>query len=74
MKIEEMSVSNSYIGLAVKDSSEVDINSYKLTDDIVMLLIEKRRIWTSKLKINQMNCYDSKTFSQPDSSIVSNDN
>ena len=77
VKIEEMSVSNSYIGLAVKDSSEVDINSYELTDTEYCYASyrKKEEFGPSKLKINQMNCYDSKTFSQPDSSIVvGNDN
>ena len=72
VKIEEMSVSNSYIGLAVKDSSEVDINLYKLTgtEYCYASYRKKEEFGPSKLKINQVNCYDSKTFSQSDSFIV----
>ena len=72
VKIEEMLVSNSYIGLAVKDSSEVDINLYKLTgtEYCYASYRKKEEFGPSKLKINQVNCYDSKTFSQSDSFIV----
>ena len=74
VKIEEMSVANSYIGLAVKDSSEVDINLYNLTDSDYCYASyrKKEEFGPSKLKINQLDCYDSKTFSQPDSFIVVN--
>ena len=76
-KIQEMSVSNSYVGVAVKDSSEVDINFYKLTDTEYCYATyrKKEEFGPSKLKINQANCFDSKTFSQSDSFIVvDNDN
>ncbi len=75
VRIEEMSVSNSYIGLAIKDSSEVDINFYKLTgtEYCYASYRKKEEFGPSKLKINQVNCNDSKTFSQPDSFIVVSD-
>ena len=65
VKIEEMSVANSYIGLAVKDSSEVDINLYNLTDSDYCYASyrKKEEFGPSKLKINQLDCYDSKLFS-----------
>jgi hypothetical protein len=77
VKIEEMSVSNSYVGVAVKDSSEVDINIYELTDTEYCYATyrKKEEFGPSKLKINKVNCYDSKIFSQSDSYIVvDNDN
>ena len=77
VKIEEIVVSNSYVGVAVKDSSEVDINFYKLTgtEYCYASYRKKEEFGPSKLKINQVNCYDSKTFSQSDSFIVvDNDN
>jgi hypothetical protein len=72
VKIEEIAVSNSYVGVAVKDSSEVDINFYKLTgtEYCYASYRKKEEFGPSKLKINQVNCYDSKTFSQSDSFIV----
>ncbi len=75
VRIEEISVSNSYIGLAIKDSSEVDINFYKLTgtEYCYASYRKKEEFGPSKLKINQVNCNDSKTFSQPDSFIVVSD-
>ena len=77
VRIQEMSVSNSYVGVAIKDSSEVDINFYKLTgtEYCYASYRKKEEFGPSKLKINQANCNDSKTFSQSDSFIVvDNDN
>ena len=76
VKIEEITVFNSGSGIAVKDSSEVDIDLYQSTksDYCYATYRKKEEFGPSKLKINQMICDELKTFSHPDSFIfVNND-
>ena len=74
VKIKEISVINSALGIAIKDSSEANIDLYQSTgsDYCYASYRKKEEFGPSKLKINQMICDDFKTFSHQDSFVVVN--
>lgn len=73
--IDEVIVTNSNIGIAVKDSSKSYIDNYRFIGSEYCYAIyrKKEEFGPSKLIINDMDCSSSKTFFQSDSFIFVND-